>query len=204
MLIPSCASVEDVVRDTSDGESASSDEPPGLETVFDELEELEEIVDSPEERRQVRETMRVLRRADRPRVFGRFQHAFGSRDAGEAMVGSFVFGIPMVVEEGTLEIGRHIARHWLFSTLTLAIGGLLVFGILHAAAFEKVERDLVFGVIPRRLVSIPVIAATMAVVLMTVWGRVEWTAPWISANQTMVAAVVMAVGASLGDVLPEP
>jgi len=42
-----------------------------------------------------------------------------------------------------------------------------------------------------------------ALVLMTAWGRVDWaTEPAVAASQSLVTAVVMAVGASLGDILP--
>ena len=190
--------------DSTSTKPPTTDTVPNIEAVFDELEELESIVDRDEEREQVRETIRVLRRAEYPQLFGQFRDTFDSQDAGEAIVGSFVFGIPMVVEEGTLEIGRFIAQTPLFSGMTLGLGIILVVGILHAAEFEKVEEDFVLGVIPLRLLSIPLIAATLSVTLMTVWGRVDWSTSWIAVNQTMITAIVMAVGASIGDILPEP
>jgi hypothetical protein len=36
----------------------------------------------------------------------------------------------------------------------------------------------------------------------TVWGRVDWSTPTVAAGQCLVTSTVMAVGASLGDVLP--
>jgi hypothetical protein len=177
-------------------------ETPDLGDAMDELAELEELVDSPEEREQVREVMWTLRRA-RPRTFGRLREAFDLRDAGEALVGSFIFGIPMVVEEGTLEVGAFIAGRPLYLGLTGALGLAVVLGILRAVEFAKVEEDLVFGLIPLRLVGILTIAAGTAAVLMTLWGRVDWAGePQVAASQTLVTAVVMAVGASLGDILP--
>lgn len=174
---------------------------PGLGDAMDELEELEEFVDSEEEREQVRAAMRTLGRA-RPNPFGRLRDTFDSRDAGEAFVGSFIFGIPMVVEEGTLEIGVFIASRPLFVGLTALLGLALVLGILRAVEFEKVEEDLLFGLVPVRLLGILFISGGTALVLMTIWGRVDWTTPRVAASQTLVAAVVMAVGASLGDILP--
>jgi uncharacterized membrane protein len=182
---------------------ARSDEPTDLETVFEELEELEAIVDTEEERQQVRETMHVLRRAQRPRLIGRFRTAFDSRDAGEAFVGSFVFGIPMVVEEGTLEIGRFIAGELVFVVLTALFGISVVFGILHAARFEQVEADFIHGLVSMRLLGILAIATVLGVFLMTIWGRVDWTTPYVAMSQTLVAVIVMAVGAAIGDLLPE-
>jgi len=183
---------------------ASSDAPedPDLEDAMDELEELEALVDSPEEREQVREAMRTLRQA-RPRPFGRLRSAFGPRDAGEALVGSVLFGIPMVVEDGTPDAGAHIATRPLALVLTAVVGVGLVVGILRAVEFQEVEAALLFGVIPVRLVGVLVIAAVSAFVLLTIWGRVDWAEPQVAAGQTLVTALVMAVGASLGDILSE-
>jgi len=40
-----------------------------------------------------------------------------------------------------------------------------------------------------------------AVVMMTVWGRVDWTDPWLALCQTSVAFSAMALGAAFGDIL---
>jgi uncharacterized membrane protein len=178
------------------------DSDPDFRDAIDELEELEEFVDSAEEREQVREAMRTLERA-RPRMFGRLRDGFDSRDAGEALVGSFIFGIPMIVEGGTLEIGVYLATRPLFVGVTLLFGLALVLGILRSVEFEKVEEDMLFGVIPVRLIGILAIAGGAALILMTIWGRVDWATPRVAASQTLITAVVMAVGASLGDILPE-
>lgn len=178
-------------------------DPPDIEDALDELAELEELVDAPAEREQVRETMRVLRRARQPRLLGRVRGAFDLRDAGEALVGSVIFGIPMIVEDGTLDVGEAIAATPVYLVLTLAFGLALVLGVLHAARFEEVEADLLAGVVPRRLVGILAIAGGTATFLMTVWARVDWGEPWVATCQVAVTAVVMALGASLGDILPE-
>jgi uncharacterized membrane protein len=177
---------------------------PDIDDALDELEELEDFVDSEAERQQVREAMRTLERTRRrPRLFGRLRDGFDLRDAGEALVGSFIFGIPMVVEGGTLEIGAYIATRPLSIAVTALFGLGFVVGIFRAVEFEKVDDDLLFGVVPVRLVGILAIAAGTALVVMTVWGRVDWAQPRLAASQTLVTAVVMAVGASLGDILPE-
>ena len=181
---------------------ADEEEPPDIDDALQELEELEGIVDSEEEREQVRETMRTLREAKDPRLFGRIRSAFDVRDAGEALVGSLVFGVPMLVEDGTIDIGEYIAANPQYFLLTLAIGLVVTVGILHAVRFEQVESDLILGLVPRRLVGIFVIAGTTATVLMTAWGRVDWAEPWIATCQTTVTGVVMAIGAALGDILP--
>ena len=174
---------------------------PDIDDAMAELEELGEIVDSPAERDKLREAMDTLDRT-RPRPFGRLQGSFGLRDAGEALVGSFVFGIPMVVEGGTLEVGQYLADRPAYLAVTLALGLALVLGILRAVEFEKVESDLLFGLVPVRLLGILFIAFGLAFVLMTVWGRVDWSQPAVAASQALVAGIVMAIGASLGDILP--
>lgn len=174
-----------------------------IEEVLVELEELEEIVDRDEELEQVREAMRTARHV-RPRgIVGRFSEQFGLRDAGEAVVGSFVFGLPMVVEDGVLDIGRFLANRPAFLALTALLGSSLILGILHAGEFEQVVEDRLFGVLPLRLVAIVTIAGTMAVGLMTIWGRVTWGKLIVAGSQTLLIAIVMSVGAALGDILPE-
>jgi hypothetical protein len=128
--------------------------------------------------------------------------AFDLRDAGEALVGSFVFGIPMIVEGGTLEIGTYLASRPVALVVTAVFGFLVVLGILRSVEFEKVEADLLFGFVPVRLLGILAISGGTALLLMTAWGRVDWTQPAVAASQTLVTAIVMAVGASLGDILP--
>ncbi len=182
------------------GRDGGSDRP-DIDDAMDELEELEEFVDSPAEREQVREAMRALQRT-RPRLFGRMRDTFDLRDAGEALVGSFIFGIPMVVEEGTLEIGAYIATSPLYVGLTALFGLAIVLGILRSVEFEKVEDDLLFGLVPVRLLGILFIASGTALLLMTIWGRVDWGTPRVAASQTLMTAIVMAVGASVGDILP--
>lgn len=188
--------------DRSAGDPATADDRPDIDDVFEELEELAELVDSPDERDQVLETMQTLRRSRSNRLIGRLRDTFDSRDVGEALVGSFVFGIPMVVEGGTLEVGAYIATRPLLLGLTLAFGVTLVYGILHAVAFERIEADLLFGLVSIRLLVIPLIAVGMGFGLMTAWGRVDWSTPTVAAGQCLVTSTVMAVGASLGDVLP--
>ncbi|MFC6826857.1 hypothetical protein [Halopelagius fulvigenes] len=174
-----------------------------IDDVLTKLAELEAIVDREEELEQVRETMRTARHVRPHGVIGRFQGQFGPRDAGEALVGSFVFGMPMIVEDGALEIGRFIAGRPSFLCLTALLGMALVFGVLHAGEFERVGEDRLLGVMPLRPVAIISIAGASAIGLMTIWGRVSWSEPMVAGSQTLLIGIVMSVGASLGDILPE-
>lgn len=178
-------------------------EEPVIDDAIEELEELADLVDSGDERRKVRRAMRVLERTRQPGLFGDLRDSFGLRDAGEAFVGAFVFGVPMLVEGGTQEVGEFLADHLAYYGLTAVLGLGLLLGILSAVEFEQVEEDLLFGVVPRRLIGILLISGGTSLALMTAWGRVDWGAPRVATAQVVVTAVVMAIGASLGDILPE-
>jgi uncharacterized membrane protein len=184
---------------------ADADPPPNpdLEDLLDELEELEDTVDHPEEQERVRRTMRIARRASMPGTFGRVVRGFDRHDVAEAVVGSVVFGIPMLVEGGTLEIGEFIAAHPPALLVTLAGTVAIVVGLLYVAEIQRVEihRPL-FGFVPRRLVGVVGVSYFTAFFMMTVWGRVDWADPWLAIYQTSVTFSAMAIGAALGDILP--
>ena len=119
------------------------------------------------------------------------------------MVGSVVFGIPMLVEGGTLEIGEFIAAHPPALLVTLAGTVAIVVGLLYVAEIQRVEihRPL-FGFVPRRLVGVVGVSYFTAFFMMTVWERVDWADPWLAICQTSVTFSAMAIGAALGDILP--
>jgi len=75
-------------------------------------------------------------------------------------------------------------------------------GILRAVVFETIAADRLFGLVPDRPVGILVIAFGLALVLMTVRGRVDRARPVVAASQRLVTGTVMATGAALGDILP--
>ena len=174
-----------------------------MRDVIEDLEDLEEMVDDEAEREKVRETIQAAEEASEPGIVGRFRRGFGLRDAGEAVIGGFVFGVPMIVEGGTYEVGAYVATRPLYLFLTVLFGGTLILGILHAGEFEQVEEDRILGVVPLRLVGILGISVVLAVGLLTIWGRVAWSDPSVAASQSAVVAIAMGVGASLGDILPE-
>lgn len=179
------------------------DSDPTLDDVLADLEELEETAPTPERRRQIREVMKTVRRVETPAVFGRTIVGFDRADAGEALLGAMLFGIPMFVEGGTQEVGAHIATHplSLVATHLLAVG--LIVGILYVAEFQDVRvHNPILGFVPRRLVGVLSISFVTALLVMTWWGRVTWTTPWLAFAQTTAAYVPMALGAALGDILP--
>jgi uncharacterized membrane protein len=175
--------------------------------LFDELEELEDLVDSDAERKQVRDTMRAAAETQDSAVFGRVIWGFDRTDFAEALLGSLLFGIPMAVEGGTIDAGRHLAAHpiYFFSTIVTAIG--MVVAILYVADFQDVRvAHRILGVIPRRLAGVTLTAFGSAVCLLTAWGLVSWSsepaAIWEAICICSVAFVPMAIGSALGDILP--
>jgi uncharacterized membrane protein len=177
-----------------------------VDGLLDELEALESAVadEDHETQSRVRESIRMARRIDDPDpVFGRVIKGFDRHDAAEALVGSVVFGIPMVIEGGTLEAGEYLAMHPIYFLGTLVAGIGIVVGLLYVAEIQDVRVvDPFFGVIPRRPVGLLTIAALTAFGMMTAWGRVDWAEPWVALCQTTVCFVGMAIGGALGDILP--
>lgn len=177
------------------------DQPLDLGDLFDELEALRETVDDPDEREHVEETMEMAADLDDLPASRRVIWGFDRKDVSEAALGALVFGIPMLVEGGTLEIGVFLATSPAFLMGTLVGTVAVVIGILYIAEFRDVRvRDPILGVIPRRLAGVITVAFVAALVAMTVWGRVEWTEPWIAFCQCAVTFVPMAIGAALGDI----
>lgn len=179
------------------------DDDDDMSELFDELSELEATVDSEAEREQVRETMRAAMDIQQPGTFGRVIWGFGREDAAEALLGALLFGFPMFVEGGTLEVGEFIAEVPLYLGLTYAVAVGLVIGILYVSDIQDVRvANPILGVVPRRLAGVLSISFVAAFVMMTAWGRVDWAQSWLAFCQCSVAFVPMAIGAALGDILP--
>jgi hypothetical protein len=119
----------------SDPERSRPREPAGMRDVIEDLEDLAGMVDDDEEREKVRETMRTAETVEGPGLVGRFQRGFSLRDAGETVIGGFLFGVPMIVEGGTYDVGRYIANHPPSLIVTILFGGSLILAILYAGGF---------------------------------------------------------------------
>jgi len=184
-------------------EGGRAEDPPDSGDLMDSLEALEAQADSSDEVRLIREAMDLVEDVDRPGAFGRVIVGFDRGDAAEALLGSIVFGLPMLVEGGTQEVGSFLATHPAYYLGTIAATVALVVGILYVAEIQDVRvRDPLFGFLPRRLVGVLTIAFAVAVGSMTLWGRVDWSTPEVAFAQVTVAFTAMAIGASLGDILP--
>lgn len=184
--------------------SAPADEPhPEMDDLLEDLQDIEELVDDPNERQAVRNALITAVRVRPTSVFGRVVKGYGTADVAESLLGAFIFGVPMLVEGGTLEIGSFLAGHPGAVAATLAFTVAVVIGVLYVTDIQDVRVvDPILGVIPRRLVGVLGVAFLFAVTSMTLWGRVDWATPWLAFSQVTVAFVPMAVGAALGDILP--
>ncbi|MFC6716309.1 DUF2391 family protein [Natrialbaceae archaeon GCM10025810] len=185
---------------TADGVGSSA---PTLEDVLSQLETLEETVDGASEQREVRKTMRLLHRLSHNRRMETVITRFTAKDKAEAFVGSVVVGIPMLVEDGVFEIGAYLASRPALFAANAVFAVSLVVGILYVADFREVQiNNPYFGIVPRRPVWVVAIAFVTAAGPMTLWGRISWDDPWVNVCQVSIVATAMAVGGSLGDILP--
>jgi len=192
-------------RDAPDETDPTGSTEPTVEDLIEDLETLEEVVDDTDERRRVREAMRTARdlATPKPSVFGKVVRGFDRGDIAEAFLGSVLFGVPMLVEGGTTEIGAYLGGNPAFLVGTALVTVLLVVGIIYVADFQDVRVHRPFlGVVPRRLVGVLGVAAFTSVVGLTAWGQIDWADPAVALGSTVVATLPMAVGAALGDLLP--
>jgi len=175
-----------------------------LAEMLTEFDELEALVDSPQEREQVRAARaEALEAVESERVFGKVIRHFDRSDAAEALLGSILFGLPMLVEGGTFEVGEFLATRPGFFAATALFGIGMVTGILYVADIQDVRiHEPLLGFIPRRLAGVVGIAVLTAAALATAWGRVDWGEPVVATAQVTVIAVPMAIGGALGDILP--
>jgi uncharacterized membrane protein len=189
--------------DQTDDDAVAPDDQPEMADLYEQLEDLEEMVDSQEVREHVRETMRMAVDMGSTAAFGRIIRGYDRADVAEAVLGALLFGIPMFVEGGTNEVGAFIAGNPLYFAGTHVLALSIVISIIYVADIQdvRVHRPL-FGLVPRRLVGVMTVSFVMAVVMMTGWGRVSWSDPWLAVCTISVAFVPMAIGAALGDILP--
>lgn len=184
-------------------ETEPGEEPPTMGDLLDELGEYHESLTDPTRRGRIEEIIETASEVEEPPVFGRTIVGFDRGDLAEALLGSVLFGIPMMVEGGTQEVGAFVATHpiFLFGTLVFAVG--MVIGILYVADFQDVRiYKPILGLIPRRLAGVVGVAFLTSLAMSTAWGRVDWADPWLAFCTCSVAFVPMVIGGALGEILP--
>jgi uncharacterized membrane protein len=189
------------VRQMSDGELVDA-----LHEQFDDLELAVSDAANCEAVHQIRtETIQ----ATLDNTFGDRIQKYTSRDIAEAFVGSVVFAIPFLVEDGVFEIADfflsfQIGIFPVFFLVNAAFVLVMILALVYWAGPQDVQVNRpIFGVIPRRLVGIAAVSFLTAAALMTMWGRVDnWQDPVVALARISVVWTVASFGASLGDILP--
>ncbi|WP_312911039.1 DUF2391 domain-containing protein [Natronosalvus caseinilyticus] len=191
---------------------ASSDDvsDPDIEDLLDKLDELKDAADDPGERRRVEETIHLVNRMPGSQAFTKRITKYTTKDIAQAFVGSVIFALPLLVEDGVFDIAE-----WF---LSVTLGGVPVFfvanlgfllamtaGLLYYADFRQVEvRKPILGVIPRRYAGVLVVSLLASVAMMLMWGQLTADEPTAMEQVSRVTVVwtVAAFGAALGDILP--
>ncbi|WP_136715165.1 DUF2391 domain-containing protein [Halorientalis salina] len=189
--------------DADEFDHDASDEPPTMGDLLDELDDYHDSLADPQRRERIQDIIETAQDVEEPAVFGRTIAVFDRGDIAEGLLGSVLFGVPMMVEGGTQEVGAFIATNPAYLAGTIGFALSMAVGILYVADFQDVRiHKPIFGLIPRRLVSVVGVAALTSVALSTAWGRVDWADPMLAFSTCAVAFVPMVIGAALGDILP--
>lgn len=189
---------------------SDSEESVDVDDVLDQLEELEDTVTTAEGRTQLLETKRLLERLPGGEELEEQIGKYTSRDVGEAFVGSVLFALPLLVEDGVFIIADHFLNTTVrglpvFLAANVAFVITLTAGLLYAVDIKEVRiTNPIFGLVPRRLVGVLSVSFLTAAGMMILWGRLYLDEPTNAAAFARITVVwaAAALGASLGDILP--
>ncbi len=193
--------------DTSEGPSGNT---PEMDALLTQLDELEETMTTAAQQRELKETKKMLERLPGGAFLDEQIDKYTSRDIGEAIVGSIIFALPLLVEDGVFEIAEHFVTFRvvgvpIFLLLNISFVLLLATKILYVVDFREVKiTNPILGVVPRRLVGVLGASFLTTAGLMLMWGRLfadDPTSLEMLARITVIWAAA-ALGASLGDILP--
>jgi uncharacterized membrane protein len=187
---------------SNEGSDDSDLEEVAVEEIRSQLAELEATVDDDAERREVRGVISLLDRLPEPSVSEGIRK-FTRRDIAEATVGAIIISIPMLVEDGVFDIAAYLLSTPALFLVNAAFVVLMAISLLYFADFrEVIVNRPIFGLVPRRLASVLVVAFLTAAFTMTLWGRIDWTNPSVALARVSVVWTVASLGAALGDILP--
>lgn len=181
-----------------------------IRELVDSLEEIHEETDDHEIRDELEQTIEFARGLTMPtKLFGQIVNKYTSRDLGESFVGSVIFCLPLLVEDGVFDIADFLLNTTIWNLPVyllgnLALVALLPLAILYWADFQQLlPQKKIFGLVPRRYVGILLISLGTTIMLMTLWGRLDgWHQPGVAMARISCVWLVAALGASLGDILP--
>lgn len=190
-----------------------TDPPPGnvaVDDVLGQLRELEETITTTEQREEFRQTRRMIEGLPGGEELEEHITKYTPRDIGEAFVGSIIFALPLLVEDGVFIIADHfldlvVAGIPVFLVANVVFVTTLTAGLIYAVDLREVRiTSPILGVIPRRLVGVLTVSFLAAAGLMVLWGRLSIDDPSTVAAFSRITVVwaAAALGASLGDILP--
>lgn len=180
-----------------------------VEALHTQFDELESAANESAHRREVHRLREETLGAAIDDAFGDTIEKYTSRDIAEAFVGSIVFSIPFLVEDGVFDVATFfLSFHLGLFPVFLLINAAFVLGVILGLVYWAGPQDVrvsrpIFGILPRRLVGIAVVSFLTGAALMTMWGRVDgWTDPVVALARVSVVWTVASFGAALGDILP--
>ena len=175
----------------SEQESEAGDD--DLDELLDDLEELEETSDSHQERHVLRQTIGVLDRLTRGRIFG-------LDDIAQQIVGGFILSGAFVVTEEVWSLADGMNRlQWAITVvIVLGVGYATLYGA-NSDRSPRQERGIV-GV-PYRYLSLIVVSYLSVTILAFVLGAPETfeATELTTAKAISVGAIFSVVGAATAD-----
>ncbi|MFP4005755.1 MAG: hypothetical protein ACLFUR_03430 [Candidatus Hadarchaeia archaeon] len=109
------------------------------ERAFKNLEKLKGDLSDSEKSKLVEEAIDLIHVSGSSEVFGKPIIGFDFRDAAEAFIGALIFGIPIVLEDGVVDIGNFIARNPIVF-LIMVLGSILIINnIFYFADIQNVQ-----------------------------------------------------------------
>jgi uncharacterized membrane protein len=192
--------------DGTDVQSTQLSDSALVAAINQEFDELEATVDDTHEVKRIREE---TIQAALDNAFGTQINKYTSRDIAEAFVGSIIFAVPFLVEDGVFDVADfflsfRVGAAPIFFLVNTAFVLVMILALVYWAGPQDVQVSRpVFGFIPRRLIGIAAVSFLTAAALMTMWGRVDnWQDPVVAIARISVVWTVASFGASLGDILP--
>jgi uncharacterized membrane protein len=181
------------------GSERPTEENADIEDVVRHLERLSETVDDEEERKEVRRAIGMVEGLP----FAAAIEKYTTRDIAQAFVGSIVFSMAFLVEDGVYVIARHFLQDPVFLVGNVFFVVVVASGLLYWSDIRdvRVHRPLL-GFIPRRLLGVLVVSFATAAVTMGLWGRLEGVTLGTALARVTVVWTAASFGAALGDILP--
>lgn len=193
--------IQDNLSDLSDSELLAE-----IETNYD---TLEDTIINEEKTERIEQMKERTQQATTDALFGKQIKKYTTRDVAEAFVGSIVFAIPLLVEDGVFDVADYFLSFQIMQfPVFFLFNAIFVLFIVWALIYWTGPQDVqinrpVFGILPRRVVGIAIISFITAAALMTMWGRVDhWADPVVAIARISAVWSVAAFGAALGDILP--